>query len=160
MYVVALVTAPQGDAAAALASKIVSSRLAACVNILPAVTSVYAWEGRVHSDAEALLVIKTRHELADALAAFVRAHHTYSVPEVIVTPIVAGSAPYLAWIGQSTVSASEAAAVLASVPARAPTPPTGSESAGGSGDGGGSGGDRGDSGGHGDAGRAGTNGTH
>jgi periplasmic divalent cation tolerance protein len=102
-YVVAFVTAPAaGDVAAGLARAIVEAQLAACVNIVPAVTSVYRWEGKTQTDTETLMVIKTVAALQDELTAFVRANHPYSVPEVVFLPVVAGSAPYLAWISDST----------------------------------------------------------
>ena len=76
--------------------------LAACVNVVPAVTSHYVWQGRVHADDELLLVIKTRASLAADVAAHIEAHHPYDVPECVVLPIAGGSAPYLDWISDAT----------------------------------------------------------
>jgi periplasmic divalent cation tolerance protein len=100
-HVVALVTAP-ADRAPELARRIVEEKLAACVNILPGVRSIYVWKGEVCDDSEALLVIKTRAALFEALRARVVALHPYEVPEVIELPILDGHAPYLKWLDEST----------------------------------------------------------
>ena len=94
---VVLVTAPR-EAAPALARSLVASGAAACVNVLGPIRSVYRWEGRVQDDPEHLLVVKTTAGLVPRLEARVRGLHDYDVPEVIALPIVAGSAPYLAWL--------------------------------------------------------------
>ncbi len=99
--VVVYVTASSADEGAALARALVGERLAACVNRVP-VESVYRWEGRVVEDAEVLLVVKTRRELLDGLAARVRALHSYTVPEIIALPVVAGWPPYLQWLADET----------------------------------------------------------
>jgi periplasmic divalent cation tolerance protein len=101
VHVVVLVTAPP-DRAAEIARRLVEERLAACVNILPAIRSVYCWKGELCDDAEALLVIKTRAALFDPLRARVVELHPYEVPEVIELPILAGHPPYLQWIAEST----------------------------------------------------------
>lgn len=78
----------------------VSNKLAACVNIIPGVTSVYEWEGKIENDQELILMIKTRTERMGEVAAFVDANHPYDVAEVISAPIGAGSQKYLDWIGK------------------------------------------------------------
>ena len=95
---VVLCTAPEGEPAAGLARGIVAEQLAACVNIVPAVRSIYRWQGEVKDDAEALLVIKTRRARYAALEQWIRGHHPYSEPEIIALPITEGSASYLAWV--------------------------------------------------------------
>jgi periplasmic divalent cation tolerance protein len=100
-YIKVLVTCPV-DKAPELAQALVKARLAACVNIISGVQSIYTWEGEVCDDAEALLVIKSRGALFDALRARVVELHPYDVPEVIALPIVAGHAPYLEWLEEST----------------------------------------------------------
>jgi periplasmic divalent cation tolerance protein len=100
-YLVVLVTCPP-DRAPELARSLVEARLAACVNILPAVRSLYAWKGEVCDDAEALLVVKTRASLFEALRAAILAGHPYEVPEIIALPVVAGHQPYLDWLEGST----------------------------------------------------------
>jgi periplasmic divalent cation tolerance protein len=93
-----LMTAPSAEVAATIARAVVGEGLAACVNIVPGVRSIYRWQGEVCDDAEVLCVIKTRAERFEALRARIAALHPYEVPEIIALPIAAGSAPYLAWI--------------------------------------------------------------
>ena len=94
--VVALSTAGSRDEAERLATTLVDERLAACVNLVAPLTSIYRWQGVVERAEETLLVIKTRRALVPRLTARVRELHSYDVPELIVLPIVAGAAPYLA----------------------------------------------------------------
>lgn len=101
-YVAVLVTAAEAEEAERIARTVVAERLAACVNILGGVRSIYRWEGRVEDASEQLLVLKARGADVPALIARVRALHSYEVPEVIALPIVAGSESYLAWLGAST----------------------------------------------------------
>lgn len=95
--VVAYVTAPVAEAPR-LARALVERSLAACVNVLPEVRSVYRWRGDVQEEAEALLIIKTTRSGFDALVRAVRELHPYEVPEVIALPVQAGHAPYLDWV--------------------------------------------------------------
>lgn len=101
-HVVVLTTLPAAADAGAFAAAIVESRLAACVNLLPVMESVYRWEGRVERDAERQLLLKTSRDRIAALWERVRALHPYDVPEFIVLPIVDGNDAYLRWIGDST----------------------------------------------------------
>jgi periplasmic divalent cation tolerance protein len=101
-YIVVLCTAPTSDVSAELARGLVEAELAACVNIVPAVRSIYRWQGTTHDDAESLLVIKSRSARFDALAQWLRKHHPYSEPEIIALPIADGSPTYLAWIASLT----------------------------------------------------------
>lgn len=102
-YVIVLTTMP-GDAGDAekLAETLVSDRLAACVNVMPVMTSVYRWEGKVQRDSERQLVIKTGRQHVAALWERLRDLHPYEVPEFVVLPIVDGSEAYLRWIDEST----------------------------------------------------------
>lgn len=95
---VVFVTAPDATVGAELARALVESRLAACVNLVPGLRSIYRWEGVVQEDAEVLLLIKTRSDRIDSLAARVRELHPYDVPEVLVLPVAGGSLPYLEWV--------------------------------------------------------------
>jgi periplasmic divalent cation tolerance protein len=96
---VVLVTAPDADAALALARALVEERLAACGNVVSPVTSVYRWQGAVHESGEALLVLKTSGErLADMSARIVELH-PYDVPEVLALGVDDGYQPYLDWLG-------------------------------------------------------------
>jgi periplasmic divalent cation tolerance protein len=99
--VVVLSTVGKAEDAARIARALVERRLAACVNIVPGVRSVYRWQGRVEEDEERLLVIKTRRDRFDALREALVALHPYELPEAIVLPIEAGHAPYLAWLDES-----------------------------------------------------------
>jgi periplasmic divalent cation tolerance protein len=101
-YVVVLVTLPADADAPAFAHALVEARLAACVNLLPVMESVYRWEGRVEVGAERQALIKTSRERLPALWERVRQLHPYDVPEFLALPVVEGSAPYLQWIGEST----------------------------------------------------------
>jgi periplasmic divalent cation tolerance protein len=100
--VVVFITAPNGDDAAKIARALVESRLAACVNIVKNVRSIYAWQGKVEDDSEFLLLAKTRRELFNELADRVKELHSYDVPEIIALPITHGSEDYLKWLRNST----------------------------------------------------------
>ena len=85
-----------------LARSIVEAKLAACVQILPQMTSVYLWEGKVQSDSEHLLLIKTLEEKFDQLSAFIQKNHSYDVPEIIAIPAEKVSDDYLNWLSEVT----------------------------------------------------------
>lgn len=97
-----LCTCPDQTIAERIAETVVGERLAACVNIVPGLTSIYRWEGRIQHDAEWLLLIKTRQAVYSRLEARIRALHPYQVPEIIALPIQTGSAAYLDWIADNT----------------------------------------------------------
>lgn len=100
--IVVLVTAASKQEAARIGRALVKAELAACVNLLPGVHSIFRWEGKVSEEREVLLIVKSRSDLFGRLAAEVRRLHSYQVPEVIAFPIVYGAADYLAWIHKST----------------------------------------------------------
>lgn len=104
-HVVVYVTAPAGARAAAIARQLVEARLAACVNLVRKVRSIYRWEGKVCDDEEDLLVIKTTRAVLPRLRDRVLAIHPYSCPEVIALPIVGGHPAYLLWIGNEVALA-------------------------------------------------------
>lgn len=97
-----LITTPNETAAKELARRLVDSKLAACVNILPGLKSVYYWEGSTHEESEVLLVAKTKTILVEKMTRFVKKNHRYDNPEVISIPISGGSPEYLDWITKST----------------------------------------------------------
>jgi periplasmic divalent cation tolerance protein len=102
---IALCNCPSIEVATSLANEAVERRLAACVNILPAVASVYRWEGRIVSETESMLVIKTTRECIPALKAFVEETHPYVTPELIILDVTDGLPTYLAWVSaESTPS--------------------------------------------------------
>lgn len=92
------------SAAPALANALIESSLAACVTLLPGVRSVYRWQGKVHSDEEALLLAKTRTDRVGALCERVVADHPHEVPEVIAVEVAQGHAPYLDWVASETLA--------------------------------------------------------
>ena len=95
---VVLTTTPNTDEAERLAHLIVEDKLAACVQILPKMTSVYYWEGKVQTEPEHLLVIKTLEEKFDELSEFIRTNHTYDVPEIVAISAEKVSEDYLKWM--------------------------------------------------------------
>ena len=98
---VVLCTVGKPEDAEWIAREVVERRLAACVNILPAVTSIYRWRGEVEKNEEILLVMKTRSERFEALREAIVSMHSSEVPEVIALPIETGYPPYLAWLDES-----------------------------------------------------------
>lgn len=95
---VVLMTAPDLDVGRELGRRLVEERLAACVNIVPGITSIFRWEGEVKDEAEVLLVLKTTGSGVDALVERAASLHPYDVPEVLALPVVEGSQPYLDWV--------------------------------------------------------------
>ncbi|RWR99878.1 protein CutA-like isoform X1, partial [Dinothrombium tinctorium] len=99
-FSVAFVTISNEQTAQKLALQIVENKLAACVNIVPKVISIYEWKGKIENDSEALMMIKTRTSRVDELIAFVKKNHPYEVCEVITTAIQHGNPDYLKWLGE------------------------------------------------------------
>ena len=100
--VVLVLTTVGADAdAVGIARTLVEERLAACVNVLPAMTSVYRWKGQVEQDREQQIVIKTTADRVAPLETRLRVLHPYELPEFLVLPAGGGSAAYLAWVGES-----------------------------------------------------------
>ena len=98
---VVFVTAPSRKVAERLAKGILSKKLAACVNLIPGIRSWYWWKGRVASDPEVFLVIKTAASRLESLRRWVRANHPYELPEFLALPVAYGDASYLKWIESS-----------------------------------------------------------
>lgn len=98
---IVFVTTRNSDEAARIAEALVSQRLAACVNIVPNIESIYRWEGKVTRDREALIIIKTTGERYPELERHVRELHSYSTPEVVALRIERGSQQYLDWLRDS-----------------------------------------------------------
>ena len=96
--IVVLSTCASGEEAARIARALVEKKLAACVNVLPAVRSFYRWKGAIEDEQESLLVIKSSRPLFDQLRAEIEKLHSYEVPEVVAVPIVDGSEGYLEWL--------------------------------------------------------------
>ena len=99
--IVVFMTAANGEEATRLADLLVGAHLAACVQILPEMESVYRWEGKIERQSETLLIVKTTTAKFADLEREVRALHSYETPEIVAVPMVAGSSPYLAWLFDS-----------------------------------------------------------
>jgi periplasmic divalent cation tolerance protein len=98
---VVLSTAPDGDVASELAMMLVEARLAACVNVMPAVESIYRWEGKTCRESEVLMLIKTTAARLEALTAALAEAHPYECPEVVALPVRGGLEAYLDWVTAS-----------------------------------------------------------
>lgn len=103
-FIVTYVTVSSMEEAKNISYALVESKLAACANIVPSITSVYTWQGKICEDQECLLIIKTRKELFLPLREKVKSLHSYTVPEIIALPVVEGSKSYLDWIKDETVT--------------------------------------------------------
>ena len=99
--IVVLMTAANGEEAARLADMLIGAHLAACVQILPEMESVYRWQGKIERQPEILLLAKTTQAKFEDLQREVRALHSYETPEIIAVPVVAASTPYLEWLSAS-----------------------------------------------------------
>jgi periplasmic divalent cation tolerance protein len=100
--IVVLTNCPDAASADRIARALVDQHLAACVNLLAPVASIYRWQGRIENATEVPMLIKTTRERYPAVEEVIRALHPYQVPEIIALPIVTGFAPYLRWIGEQT----------------------------------------------------------
>ena len=101
-YITVFITAPNEKEASSISQTIVGERLAACVNIIPSVRSIYRWQGRVEDEQEVLMIVKTKKSLFERLQQRVKELHSYEVPEIIGLPLAEGSKEYLDWLGQET----------------------------------------------------------
>lgn len=104
MYQVILCTCPSDEAAKHIATTLVSEKLAACVNIIPNVVSVYQWDSQVICDSEVKLVIKSTSTLFSQIELKIKELHPYETPEIIALNIQQGSEQYLHWINESVIS--------------------------------------------------------
>jgi periplasmic divalent cation tolerance protein len=100
--IVVYITAPNEEEAAGIARVLVESRLAACVNIVGDIRSIYSWQGKIEDEKEVLMIAKTRRELFNTLKAKVLEMHSYSVPEIVAVPIIEGSEEYMNWLKEVT----------------------------------------------------------
>jgi periplasmic divalent cation tolerance protein len=104
--VAVFITAANGEEAARLAEMLVEKRLAACVQILPEMESIYRWQGKIERQKEVLLIAKTVSSTFAELESEVRALHSYETPEIVAFPLTAGSRPYLDWLSASVAKES------------------------------------------------------
>ena len=101
---VVLVTCANEEQGASIARALVGERLAACVNLVAGMRSIYRWHDKLEDDRETLLLVKTRRQLLARVERRVRELHTYEVPEVVALPLSGGSKPYLDWLFESTAA--------------------------------------------------------
>lgn len=102
MNVVVFITASSKKEAEAIAAALIKERLAACVNIIAGVNSLFRWQGKVDRAKEALLIVKTKKTLMHKLIRKVKSLHSYEVPEIIALPVISGDRKYLDWVNDST----------------------------------------------------------
>ena len=100
--ILVFITASSEEEAARIAHALVAGRLAACVNIVKGMRSVYRWQGKIEDEAEVLMIAKTQGRLFGRLSEKVRELHSYTVPEVIAVPIISGAEAYLKWLKEET----------------------------------------------------------
>jgi len=100
--IVVLVTCGSEEEALKIANVLVEEHLAACVNLISPIRSIYRWEGKIWDEKECLLIIKTQKQRFEELEKKVKSLHSYSVPEIISFPIVEGASSYLSWINENT----------------------------------------------------------
>ena len=101
MHIIILITTKDKKEAEKISKLLIKNRLAACVNIVNGVKSLFWWQGKVDQAKEALLIVKSRKEKFVKIAKLVKANHSYDLPEIIAIPIVSGFKPYLNWINDS-----------------------------------------------------------
>lgn len=101
-YIIVLTTCNSSEQASSIADTLVNKKLAACVNIVNSIESVYQWQGKIEHDKEIQLIIKSRQCLFTQLEKTIQELHDYELPEIIAVPIVAGELNYLNWIQTST----------------------------------------------------------
>lgn len=103
-HIVVLITVSSPEEGEKIAKALVEKRVAACVNIVPGLRSIYHWQGKICDDKELLLVAKTTGTLFERLEKEVKSLHSYKIPEIVALPIIKGSDDYLSWIDENTVA--------------------------------------------------------
>ena len=104
---IAYITANSSDQAWRIGRALVQARLAACVNVIPGMNSIYWWEGEIQEDAEMIVIAKTRESLLPKLIETVKSIHSYDCPCIIAVPVLGGNPDYLDWIGRETAPSAE-----------------------------------------------------
>lgn len=103
-YQIIFCTCPDQQSATKLAHLLINQNLAACVNLLPGLTSVYRWQNKIETADEYLLLIKTRSDFYSSIAELIKSHHPYELPEIIAVTVDNGAPDYLQWIDQCLTS--------------------------------------------------------
>lgn len=96
-------TCPDEDSAKAVAAELIENKIAACVSLLPGVTSMYHWQGKIEQDQEVQLLIKSKQQLFEQICQQIRSIHPYDTPEIIATKISDGDNAYLTWINETVI---------------------------------------------------------
>ena len=99
---IVFITVPSQEEGERIGANLVESRLAACVNVIPQVSSIFRWQGKIEKENELLLVIKTTRDRMDELTSKIKELHSYDVPEILAVPVFAGSKDYIDWVQQET----------------------------------------------------------
>jgi len=99
-YIVLFITTSNSEEAYKIAEVLLNQRKAACVNIVPGVSSLFWWQDKIDSAQESLLIVKTKASLLPEIIGLVKGIHSYDIPEIIALPIVGGNQDYLEWIGK------------------------------------------------------------
>ncbi len=105
-YLLVMTTCASEEEAEKIVKKVLDAHLIACANIIPGVNSFFHWKGKVTSEKEVVVLMKTRKKLFSELMEWIQTHHSYQVPEIIALPIVDGSTEYLDWVKEETSLAS------------------------------------------------------
>lgn len=100
--IIVLITASTNDEAERIGTSLVEEHLAACVNIMPGIRSIFYWEGKRQVEQEIILLCKSRQQLLDELISRVKELHSYTVPEILALPVIGGSVDYLSWLQDTT----------------------------------------------------------
>jgi periplasmic divalent cation tolerance protein len=103
-YIMVLTTCNSSETSSLIAEALISNKIAACVNIIKGVESVYQWQGKIEHDKEILLIIKTRESLFSQVEQTIQELHSYELPEIIAVPIKTGEKNYLNWIQSATLA--------------------------------------------------------
>jgi len=101
MFIIVLVTAKDKKEALKISRKLIVSKLAACVNIIEKVDSLFIWKAKIEHSKESLLVIKSKKVKLDKIIRLVKSMHSYEVPEIIALPVIGGDKQYLRWVDES-----------------------------------------------------------
>lgn len=102
-YCVCLITADSLEVVNRISGGLIEEKLAACVNVLKDVSSIYRWQGNIEKSQEYLIIAKTKKDLIKDIIKFLKDNHSYSVPEIIFLPVIDGNEEYLNWIGANTL---------------------------------------------------------
>lgn len=102
-FAIVFITTSQDEESQLIARVLLEQRKAACINIVPKITSMFWWEDNINQDKESLLIVKTRTELLDEVIRLVKEVHSYDVPEIIALPVIGGNHDYLEWIDREVI---------------------------------------------------------